>query len=224
MSDIAVNPDKVRRSLLVRRLFDVLRDADGPLQAAEVLRLVAEREPLTPREESATGSGQSRANNLLRFCSSWARAVGWLDKSADGWRLTPTGREALAALSDDDDLYGLLTKKYRQVQRARRDTSRDAAENEKVLLLNSALDLVEEGQWTAYSDLAELTGLANQNVGTVRRMTPTTPTGTASCTLTARCRHRSSGRTPSEPTPPARCWRPRASSSTSVAGPARRSA
>ncbi|MGO4664030.1 McrB family protein [Terrabacter sp. 2TAF16] len=156
----------VRRPLLVRRLFDVLLSATGPMQAGDVLQRVADLEPLTAREMSTTGSGESRANNLLRFCSSWARAIGWLDKSGDGWQLASEGREALAALSDEDDLYSLLTKKYRQVQRSRRDASRDSAESEKVTILNKALDLVEDGQWTAYSDLAELTGLANQNVGT----------------------------------------------------------
>lgn len=161
----------VRRPLLVRRLFDVLLAARVPVPAGDALQRVAELEPLTARETSTTGSGESRANNFLRFCSSWARAVGWLDKSADGWELTLLGRESLAALSEDDNLYSLLTKKYRQVQRSRRDVSLDLAENEKVVTLNRALDLVEEGQWTAYSDLAELTGLANQNVGTFAKDT-----------------------------------------------------
>lgn len=161
----------VRRPLLVRRLFDVLLSASRPVQASDALQRVAELEPLTPHEESTTASGESRANNFLRFCSSWARAIGWLDKSADGWVLTAAGREALAALSDEDNLYSLLTKKYRQVQRSRRDVNRDSAENEKAATLNKALDLLEEGQWTAYSDLAELTGLANQNVGTFAKDT-----------------------------------------------------
>lgn len=161
----------VRRPLLVRRLFDVLLEASGPVPAGDALQRVAHLEPFTPHETSTTASGESRANNFLRFSSSWARAIGWLKKSAEGWELTSSGREALAALSDDDNLYSLLTKKYRQVQRSRRDVSSDAAENEKVATLNRALDLVEEGQWTAYSDLAELTGLANQNVGTFAKDT-----------------------------------------------------
>ncbi|WP_161958425.1 AAA family ATPase [Ornithinimicrobium cavernae] len=166
------NPEQaIRRPLLVRRLFDVLLEASKPVPASDALKRVAELEPLTPHETSTTASGESRANNLLRFTSSWARAIGWLRKSAEGWELTSSGREALAALSDDDNLYSLLTKKYRQVQRSRRDVSSDAAENEKVATLNRALDLVEEGQWTAYSDLAELTTLANQNVGTFAKDT-----------------------------------------------------
>ncbi len=171
MTDSAIDTGDVRRQLLVRRLFDVLLDAPGPVPAGETLRRVADLEPLTGREASTTGSGESRANNLLRFCSSWAKAIGWLSKSSGGWELTQTGREALAALSEDDNLYALITKKYRQVQRSRRDMSRDAADNEKVAVLNRALDLVEEGQWTAYSDLAELTGLANQNVGSFAKDT-----------------------------------------------------
>lgn len=171
MTDNSIDAGDVRRELLVRRLFDVLLDAPGPVPAGEVLRRVADLEPLTGREASTTGSGESRANNLLRFCSSWAKAIGWLSKSSDGWELTQAGREALAALSEDDNLYALITKKYRQVQRSRRDMSRDAADNEKVAVLNRALDLVEEGQWTAYSDLAELTGLANQNVGSFAKDT-----------------------------------------------------
>jgi 5-methylcytosine-specific restriction protein B len=162
----AISDTAVRRPLLMRRLFDVLLDANGPLPAREAIRLVGEREPLTDRERSTTGRGDSRAGNFLRFCSAWARSIGWLDKSEAGWELTPAGRKSLAALSADDNLYVLVTRKYRQFQRERRDTLREQASGEKFGMLNSALDLVEEGFWTAYSDLAELTGLANQNVGT----------------------------------------------------------
>lgn len=173
MTEIAATEAEqpVRRPLLLRRLFDELLQANGPVQSAEALQRVAQLEPLTAHEASTTASGESRANNFLRFASSWARAIGWLTKSADGWELTAAGRDSLATLSTDDNLYSLLTKKYRQVQRARRDTSLDSAENEKVATLNRALDLIEPGQWTAYADLAELTGLANQNVGTFAKDT-----------------------------------------------------
>ena len=198
----ATDPEQaVRRPLLVRRLFDVLLEASGPVPAGDALQHVAELEPFTPHETSTTASGESRANNFLRFSSSWARAIGWLQKSAEGWELTSSGREALAALSDDDNLYSLLTKKYRQVQRSRRDVSADAAESEKVATLNRALDLVEEGRGRR-TPTSQSSPVWPTRTSAPSPQRPTTPTGTACCTRTARCRRPSSGRTGAVPTTP----------------------
>jgi 5-methylcytosine-specific restriction enzyme B len=155
----------IRRPLLLGRLFEVLLEADGYVPAGEALRRVKEREPFTAQESSTTGSGATRAANYLGFASAWAKAVGWLDKSAEGWKLTAHGRASLAAISDSDNVYAILSKKYRQVFRDRQALSLKQAASDKFPMLYRALDLVEEGLWTSYSDLAALTGLANQNVG-----------------------------------------------------------
>jgi len=156
---------QIRRPLLLRRLFEVLLEADGYVPAGEALRLVEQREPFTAQESSTTSGGGTRAANYLGFASAWAKTAGWLQKTAAGWRLTALGRDTLAAVSESDNLYSILTKTYRQVYRDRQAATKDQAASAKFPLLYQALDLVEEGLWTSYSDLAALTGLANQNVG-----------------------------------------------------------
>ena len=163
MTELASEDSGVRRPLLLRRMFEVLLASPAPLPAREVMRRVEQREPFTERERSASSSGSPRVANFFHFASGWAKAVGWLDKSSAGWILTPEGRAKITGAGRSEDLHAELTQRYRQVQRDRRAAG--PAGSDKVAVLTRALDLVEAGQWTAYSDLAELTGLANQNVG-----------------------------------------------------------
>lgn len=86
----------VRRELLLTTMFEVLADQHEPVPAAQVLESVAQRTPLTSVEVSLNASGVPRGPNFLRFASGWARAIGWLDKDGAGWRLTDTGRQAVA--------------------------------------------------------------------------------------------------------------------------------
>ncbi|GAA4401890.1 AAA family ATPase [Fodinibacter luteus] len=158
--------ERVRRPQLLRRLFEILSDADGPIPAREAVRLVADGGWLNAQERSVTERGETRAGNFLRFSSAWATAIGWLQKSPAGWELTEAGRVALANLSPDEDVYALVVGKYRQIRRERRAADESQHSSEKLARLADALDLVDEGSWTAYTDLAELTGLADQNVGT----------------------------------------------------------
>lgn len=152
----------VRRELLLTTMFEVLADQHEPVPAAQVLESVAQRTPLTSVEVSLNASGVPRGPNFLRFASGWARAIGWLDKDGAGWRLTDTGRQAVAK-PPEDGFYKDVTRRYRQVHKTR---SASAGTDAKLDLLTDALDLVPEGAWTTYGDLATVTGLANQLVGT----------------------------------------------------------
>ena len=109
----------LRQALLVRAMFEVLRAADTPQPPASVLQQVRMRVPLTPVETSKNPSGYERFDTFLRWASSWAAAVGWMAKRG-GWLLTDAGVEALETITDDEELYRTLTRRYRQVNRARK--------------------------------------------------------------------------------------------------------
>lgn len=169
--DVSVSSDQIRRPLLLGVLLRVLAEADGPRQARDVIADVFERVPPTAHELSATSTGAGRADNFLRWVSSWASAIGWLTKSAEGWQITDAGRSAIVGYSTDDERYSDLSRQYRAVRRSRSTRVTPDEPNAKLIRLRAALDLIEPGLWTSYGDLATLTGLANQKVGTVMAQT-----------------------------------------------------
>lgn len=157
----------IRRAWLLGEMFRVLQDAAGPLPGTQVTDRIQERGPLTPRELSVNNSGIRRAETFVRFASGWANAVGWITKSQAGWQITPEGAAALKDAASDDELLRSIQLLYQVDFRRRqvaRGTEEASAKRKRVL---SALERVERGSWTAYSDLAALAGLANQNVGTL---------------------------------------------------------
>ncbi len=170
--DVSAKADQIRRPLLFSALLRVLAEAPEPRQARDVVARVFDRIPPTAHELSATSTGAGRADNFLRWASGWANAVGWLTKSADGWQITDAGRAAIVGYPNDDERYADLTRQYRAVRKSRTPSATPDEPNAKLAKLRAALDLVEPGLWTSYGDLATLTGLANQSVGTFMAQTP----------------------------------------------------
>lgn len=157
----------IRRAWLLGEMFRVLRDAEAPLSAKQVMDRIEERAPLTPREMSLNPSGSGRAETFVRFASGWANVLGWITKSSAGWRISPEGAAALDDAASDDELLRTIKLAY-QVAFKRRQAVRSTEEaGTKTKRVLAALDHVDRGSWTAYSDLAALAGLANQNVGTL---------------------------------------------------------
>ncbi|BDO43813.1 AAA family ATPase [Cellulomonas sp. NTE-D12] len=155
----------IRRALLLGTMLRVLRDAGRPLTPNEVFGQVEAAEAFTPRELSLNNSGSRRADTFIRFASGWANVVGWITK-VPGWQISDAGRAAMDAASSDEELLATIKRIY-QDEFNKRQAARSADEvNAKLKRLLAALDTVDVGSWTAYSDLATLAGLANQNVGT----------------------------------------------------------
>jgi 5-methylcytosine-specific restriction protein B len=150
----------LRRPLLLRTLFEVLRRATDPQPPGSVLQQVAELVSLTPQEASKNASGIERFSTFLRFASSWASTVGWMSKRG-GWSLTDAGVEALETVADDEALHRELTKRYREVRKRKKTSSGDS----RWATVAEALSLVEAGSWTAYGDLAEVVDVPPQVVG-----------------------------------------------------------
>ena len=161
----------IRRALLLGTMLRVLRDADRPLSPNDVFARVEAAEPLTPRELSINNSGSRRADTFLRFASGWANVVGWITKTP-GWQIADAGVAAMDSASSDAELLATIKRLY-QDEFAKRQAARSADEvSVKAKRLLAAVDAIDVGSWTAYSDLAMLTGLANQNVGTFLAQNP----------------------------------------------------
>ena len=87
MSD---DDQQVRRGLLARVLFELLRDAATPLAAKDAVARVKESVELNSQELSLNPSGYPRFDTYLRFLSSWSSTVGWMAKRG-GWSITEAG-------------------------------------------------------------------------------------------------------------------------------------
>jgi 5-methylcytosine-specific restriction protein B len=158
-----MNPEpQLRRGLLTRTLFEILRATGEPLAPKDALAAVASRVPLNPYELSLNASGIPRYETYLRFASTWGSAVGWMAKRG-GWSITEAGVEALAEFSGDE-FTGELTRRYRQRNKHRQQKQSGFADPRWRAVIR-AMSYVEPGWWTTYGDLAELTGLSAQSVG-----------------------------------------------------------
>jgi 5-methylcytosine-specific restriction enzyme B len=108
----------LRRGLLVRTAFEVLRDKGDFVARREVFRLVAERIDLTDDELEVRGKYQSpRYEDILDFRSGNASRLGWIEKNGAGWRITPAGLATLERLHPDENLDAKLTSAYRQLRK-----------------------------------------------------------------------------------------------------------
>lgn len=155
----------LRRGLLTRLTFEVLDEARGPLKAAEAVKRVRARLDPTPHEQSLNKSGIERWETYIRWISSWAKAIKWVDKEKGSWSLTPEGKDAFHQF-DGDELDRQINQRYSQYYKEKKG---EASGSGQTTLLEQALDVIAPGSWTSYGDLARLTGLANQGVGTAMR-------------------------------------------------------
>lgn len=162
--------EPVRRGLFMRAALQVLDEAGGPLKRAEVMRRVAETVDLTPYELEPyrEGERESRWQNHLAWSSTDMRAAGWIEKTPSGWVLTTAGRDALADHPNGSGLEEEASQAYRQVVNARRGS---LDQPHYLSTLEAALEFIEPGQWTTYSDLAVVANTNPQTVGTTMNTT-----------------------------------------------------
>lgn len=158
-----MNPEpQIRRGLLTRTLFEMLRDAGEPVAPKDALARVKSHVQPNQRELSLNDSGFPRFETYLRWASSWSSAIGWMAKRG-GWSITEAGVEAIDEFPGDE-LADELTRRYRQ-QRKTKQQKPAGYQDPRWAQVIKALSYVEAGWWTTYGDLAKLAGLAAQPIG-----------------------------------------------------------
>jgi 5-methylcytosine-specific restriction protein B len=161
-----------RKDTLVLELLRVLDEARAPLKRSEALRRVEERlrGTFTPIELTPAGPSteEARWHNHLSWYSTHMRVAGWLDKTGDGWVITEEGRRALARYGEQPD--GIAAESLRIYHTRQKNTS---FPSRYAPILDAALELLEPGQWTSYSDLAAVASTNAQTVGSYMGSTDT---------------------------------------------------
>lgn len=153
--------DKVRYALILWEAMCVLRDASGPMPKGVVIDSVSERIDPTPYERERVKSGGVRWEIALHFHSGDAASIGWLTKRG-GWSITDAGIEALERLPTADPLYSELNRSYRELDQRRKLAQQTMSQFQQFIA--DSLRLVEPGTWIAHEDLAELSGVAADEV------------------------------------------------------------
>ena len=158
--------EPVRRWLLDRAALEVLAE-ESPLRRSEVMSRVGERlaNELTDYEKAKFRSGDDtpRWANNLAWGSTDMAAAGWMTKDNGQWAITGAGREALASHPDGIGLDVDSARAYRERLKASRPSS--TSEPRYASILGAALEFVEAGQWTSYSDLSSVAATNPQTVG-----------------------------------------------------------
>ncbi len=145
--------DKVRRSLLLKTVMEVLRDHGGKMHPSKVLEEINRRITLTPRELSLDNSGLPRFDRAVGYDTGYAATIGWTSKIG-GWSITDAGIEALETYPDPDELQAEFNRLYREIDQRRKEALQSLSEVDQFIA--TALQLVEPGSWTAHDDLAQL--------------------------------------------------------------------
>jgi 5-methylcytosine-specific restriction protein B len=97
-------------------------------------------------------------------------AVRWIEKHRDGWHLTSDGRQALDDFPDPEE-FGVELARLYTLERARRK-ERGEFKALAYEIVRAAVGTLEPGQWTTYTDLADLSGATPAAIG---RFTNTVP-------------------------------------------------
>lgn len=155
--------EQVRYGLLQRTTLEILRD-ESPQPRRDVVIGLESRINLSDHELSVhQATGNRRFESAITWGSVDMAAAGWITKSSAGWAITDAGRNVLAE-RPNDDLAKLSGKAYREAQqRKRREAERFKAPSYRII--DEAVKLVGEGQWTSYTDIAEVAGTNAPTVG-----------------------------------------------------------
>ncbi|WP_297742232.1 McrB family protein [uncultured Tessaracoccus sp.] len=152
----------VRRFLLYPALLEVLSEAGSPIPRAEAVERVEEKlsQQLNHYElEPLESNGLPRWVVNLDSGSTDLAAAGWITKLREGWKITEPGLRALAELDGEE----LVSESGRLYPEKRKKSS--GPMERRGQLLDAALDLLEPGTWTSYSELAALVNTNPQTVG-----------------------------------------------------------
>lgn len=168
MSEVAAEP--VRRWLLIRTTLRILTQ-ESPLSRGDVMQRAADllAHELTDYELASVREDKHspRWQVNLTWASTDLVAAGWIVKSSAGWSITEAGREILRRHPTGEGLDVIAGKAYRDAYRRRKS----GEEKPYAKIIDAALEMLEPGQWTTYSDVAEVAGTNAQTVGTYMSQT-----------------------------------------------------
>ncbi len=166
MADTDQSTQSVRRAPMIRALLQILAEKGTPVPRSEALDLLEPRVEFSAYELAPRSitSDEPRWRSHISWNSTDLRAVGWIEKTRDGWLITDEGRRALGTYPDDGTGMDIdASRAYREQRRQARETATNKPQY--FTILTAALELLEPGYWTTYGELADLASTNAQTVG-----------------------------------------------------------
>jgi restriction system protein len=103
-----------RTGELLRKLFEILKQAPEGLPAKDAMAQLEHAVKLTPYEAGMYESGGRRFDKIVRFATVDCVKAGWMQKTKGRWFLTDAGRTAYETHSDPGAFYSEASKLYRK--------------------------------------------------------------------------------------------------------------
>lgn len=139
-----------RTGELLRRLFEILKQAPDGLPAIEALAALEGSVKPTPYEAGDYQSGGRRFEKIVRFATVDCVKAGWLQKNKGKWTLTDAGWSAYQIHKDPAQFYAEAAKLYRQWKAAQPSTDEEPDIDEEVPSEKSTsitFEMAEEQAW-----------------------------------------------------------------------------
>lgn len=153
------DPKKIRYGMIQWFILDTLAKADRPLRINEVRAALDAAVDFSPHEREVGGTkNQPRWRAVAGFQFAPLQAARLILKSPEGFSITGEGRELLTSYPDPysehaDEIAVLARLAYQEKRRL------DGYADSRYAVVGAVLDMLDNDQWVAVSDLADLSGL-----------------------------------------------------------------
>lgn len=154
----------IRRGLLIRTAMEVLRATEAKTPKAALFARVAELVPPTPFECGLSAKGNPRWAERMDWDTVLLSAIQWITKEPDGWHINPAGIEALDRNPEPDEFFSDLWLTYSAWHKEWK--AQERLKDPRLNVVTAALAAIPTGWWTTTQDLAELSGLTAELIGT----------------------------------------------------------
>lgn len=162
--------DHQRKGQVLRGLLAALMAAPEGLSVSEAVARTAERVPPTAEELTEYRPGATQYRRRLRLHTINPTSAGWIAKErGKPWRITDAGRAAYERYTDPVELSRAADATGHKQRRSKEPANGAVKDTPQLSLLREAMEIVSGDLWTTYSDLAQLLGTTESEVGRLLR-------------------------------------------------------
>ncbi|MGX5672462.1 restriction endonuclease [Thermomonas fusca] len=147
------NITKHRTGVLIRTLFEILKEQPDGMRAADALVALEQRITLTGHEAGHYEAGGRRFEKIVRFGTVAPVKAGWMVKDKGVWTVTEDGIAALAAFPDPEEFTRAGGRLYRKWKKAQPVPEADEGDADEEIPEGSAIITLEQAEEMAWSEI-----------------------------------------------------------------------
>ena len=143
---------KHRIGVLVRELFQILKENPDGIKAVDALAELARRVEFTEHEAGEYETGGRRFEKIVRFSTVAPGKAGWMVKDKGIWTITSEGELALDSYADPEQFTDAVRQLYRKWRKAQPDPI-ESDDEESEVAEGSATITLEEAEEMAWAEI-----------------------------------------------------------------------